>query len=53
MEEEYESEEDSGDIGGAAETIREVNKDNVLNYESDSDDNEEDESDDLGAKMQE
>ena len=30
--------------------MREVNKDNVLNYESDSEDDQ-DESEDLGAKM--
>ena len=51
MEEEYESEVESVEANGAVEPMREVNKDNVLNYESDSEDDQ-DESEDLGAKMQ-
>ena len=50
MDEEYESEEESVQANGATEPMREVNKDNILNYESDSEDDQ-DESEDLGAKM--
>ena len=51
MEEEYESEDDSEPLN-ATDKIPEVNKDNVLNYESDSEDEQGDSSEDLGAKLQ-
>lgn len=50
MGEEYESEDESEPLN-AADKIPEVNKDNVLNYESDSEDEQGDSSEDLGAKL--